>query len=91
MVQECSRPDRRGQSTCQPGISWLNDYFFYKKNIFVQKICLKLSFISWDEHYSESILELAIRNWLMGYIEQSEIPIIQFVYPISVIPLVFWL
>ena len=45
-------------------------YFFCTKNN------QKADFISWDEHYAESILELAIRNWLMGYIEQSEIPII---------------
>ena len=32
--------------------------------------------ISSDENYAESILELVVRNWLMGYIEQSEIPII---------------
>jgi len=52
-------------------------FIYLLKNNFVrEKNIKKTNFISWDEYYAESILELAIRNWLMGYIEQSEIPII---------------
>ena len=56
--------------------NWM--FIYLLKNNFVREknIKKKTNFISWDEYYAESILELAIRNWLMGYIEQSEIPII---------------